>query len=66
MQVLCLPLLSPASEDRDPEARWIGLLVHANGMRKVLAQTPPQLQEFQAVSVLLGVVRKSVKEKLFG
>lgn len=66
MQVLCLPLLSPGSEDKDPEKRWIGLLVHANGMRKILAQTSPQIQESQAIGILLGMLHRTVKEELFG
>jgi hypothetical protein len=46
--------------------QWTAILVHGNGMRKVLTQTTPSKTEGQAVSVLLQMLRWQTKKKLFG
>jgi hypothetical protein len=64
MHVLRLPV--PACLERSvSEEMWIVVLVHANGMRKVLAHTTPQAQQGQAVDVLLRMLQVRARKKLF-
>ncbi|KAF2828236.1 hypothetical protein CC86DRAFT_405233 [Ophiobolus disseminans] len=62
LEVLRLPVL----KEKEEEERWMALLVHPNGMRKVFAQTGLMEKEWQAVAVLLQMVRLEARTKLFG
>jgi hypothetical protein len=42
------------------------ILVHTKGMRKILAETVPQMSESRSESALLHMLQQESKKKLFG
>ncbi|KAF2028873.1 hypothetical protein EK21DRAFT_68731 [Setomelanomma holmii] len=67
MQILRLPVFTCNEDDNMVlEEQWIAVLAHPGGMRKVLEKTEPHQQEWQAVSVLLGMMQHDARKKLFG
>jgi hypothetical protein len=68
LQVLRLPV-QVRDEDDDSileEPRWVAVLVHPKGMRKVLVETIPHGSELQAVELLLNTLQEAARKKLFG
>jgi hypothetical protein len=66
LHVLRLPVSVCLKEDVVSEEMWIAVLVHANGMRKIVAHTTPQGREWQAIDVLLRMLQCKARTKLFG
>jgi hypothetical protein len=48
------------------EPQWVAVLVHTKGMRKVLAETAPQMSESRSQNVLLHMLQQESRKKLFG
>ena len=67
LDILQLPVVVGEEDGQtDPDELWIAVLVHPNGMRKVLAETDPYKHEWQAIGVLLRMLRLEARKKLFG
>lgn len=67
LQVLRLPVSSRDDDGNEVSCgQWIAVLVHANGMRKVLAVTKAFEHEWQAVDVLLRMLQVDLRKRLFG
>jgi signal recognition particle receptor subunit beta len=66
MQVVCIIVLVDNTDDNTVHGeQWVAVLAHGNGMRKVLAESEPQVQEWQAIGVLLQMLRREARWKLF-
>ncbi|EAT90457.1 hypothetical protein HBI56_049740 [Parastagonospora nodorum] len=68
LRILRLPVQVQDSElsDDSEEPQWVAVLVHTKGMRKILAETVPQMSESRSENALLLMLQQESKKKLFG
>lgn len=52
--------------DISEEPQWVAVLVHTKDMRKILAETVPQMSESRSDTALLYILQKEPRKKLFG
>jgi hypothetical protein len=67
LQVLGLPVHVHDEDDGIlEELRWVTVLVHPKGMRKVLVETIPHESGLRVLELLLNMMQKVARKKLFG